>query len=445
IHDAMRVRFDDDEALGQSLSTLSFVRSLPTRNQTSLRGAFSRRLTAHRDELLDSGYLVDEPDGAELWRLSLRLSALDDVDYAAFVSELKTAVDPVIAAYDYRDQVLRAIATRYGEDTPRSPRILLLGIPGGPSRFADQPLAEAPSEADAEDETEREQEMLFSRTLHNLLRNLGCTVQDWHDPRFALPPDWNEQLQDYQCVVLIGDDSRYDALAAGDIPVVDARGFEHEAAPTVPSGADAVVLVDDPPHLSVIYTGLVPVLHKAQRTLLQSLIESTGWAFCAISLVMIIVLRNAPAGMLSMIPNVFPVVLIFGAMGWLGVVVDIGTMMTASVAIGVAVDDTIHFLTWFRHGLDQGMTRRSSIRLAYHRCATAMIQTTIIGGLGLSVYYLSSFTPTRRFGVLMFILLSGALIGDLIFLPALLASPVGRMFEKRRRAAIAKKALQRTS
>jgi uncharacterized protein len=182
-----------------------------------------------------------------------------------------------------------------------------------------------------------------------------------------------------------------------------------------------------------IYTGVVPVVYKAQRTLLNSLIESIGWAFVMIAVVMIVLLRSVRAGMVSMIPNVFPVVMIFGAMGWLGVSVDIGSMMTASVAMGVAVDDTIHFLTWFRTGLDQGLERTGAIRLAYRRCAVAMTQTTAIGGLGLAVFAASSFTPTQRFGVLMLTLLTAALVGDLIFLPALLAGPLGRVFRPGRK------------
>lgn len=138
-----------------------------------------------------------------------------------------------------------------------------------------------------------------------------------------------------------------------------------------------------------------------------------------------------------MIPNVFPVVMIFGFIGWseqlLGqaILVDIGTMMTASVAMGVAVDDTIHFLTWFREGLKRGLDRRDAIFVAYKHVAPAMTQTTIIAGLGLSVFALSTFTPTQRFGTLMLALLGAALVGDLIFLPALLASPLGRIFTMR--------------
>ena len=129
-----------------------------------------------------------------------------------------------------------------------------------------------------------------------------------------------------------------------------------------------------------------------------------------------------------MIPNVFPVILVFGAMGHLKVKIDIGTMMCASVAMGIAVDDTIHFLTWFRIGLRDGMTRNQALLEAYRRVGTAMTQTTLIGGLGLAVFALSTFTPTQRFGVMMVTLLVAALAGDLILLPALLAGPLGRFF-----------------
>jgi multidrug efflux pump subunit AcrB len=137
---------------------------------------------------------------------------------------------------------------------------------------------------------------------------------------------------------------------------------------------------------------------------------------------------NPFAGMVSMVPNVFPVVIIFGWMGHRGVKIDIGTMMCASVAMGVAVDDTIHFLTWFRIGMRNGLSRNDAILESYRRVATAMTQTTLIGGLGLAVFALSTFTPTQRFGVMMVTLLAAALVGDLVLLPALLAGPLGRFF-----------------
>jgi predicted RND superfamily exporter protein len=156
-----------------------------------------------------------------------------------------------------------------------------------------------------------------------------------------------------------------------------------------------------------------------------------------IAIVMVVVLRSPAAGIAAMIPNVFPIIVVFGALGWLGIKVDIGIMMTASVALGVAVDDTIHFVWWFQHGISEGMDRKSAVAYAYDRCGTAMTQTTIIAGLGLAVFAASTFTPTQQFGILMITMLSAALVGDLLLLPALLAGPVGSFFSRRvaRRAA----------
>ncbi len=183
--------------------------------------------------------------------------------------------------------------------------------------------------------------------------------------------------------------------------------------------------------IEAVYTGLVPLVYKTQHELLRGLFKSLTLAFVLIAFVMMFVLKSPAAGMLSMIPNVFPVVVIFGVMGWTGILVDVGSMMCASVALGIAIDDTMHYLTWFRKGLDSGLDRKRAAMRAYERCGTAMSQTTLIGGLGLSVFAFSTFTPSQQFGIMMLVLLFAALFGDLIFLPALLTGPLGRFFDRR--------------
>lgn len=182
------------------------------------------------------------------------------------------------------------------------------------------------------------------------------------------------------------------------------------------------------------YTGIVPLVYLSQRELLKGLYKSFCLAFAMIGVVMLLLLRNVTAGLLVMLPNVLPAVVTFGTMGWTGKLVDVGAMMTASVALGIAVDDTLHFLTWFGRGVKQGHTRRQAILEAYRRCAPAMTQTTLIAGLGLLVFALSSFQPVSQFGLLMFILLAAALVGDLVLLPAMLATRLGKHFEPRARA-----------
>ena len=190
--------------------------------------------------------------------------------------------------------------------------------------------------------------------------------------------------------------------------------------------------LDDPSTgVETVVTGMVPLFFAAQRELFNGLVSSFVVAFVLIAILMIVLLRSTRAGLISMLPNVFPVAVIFGGMGWTGAFVDIGSMMTASVAMGIAVDDTVHFLTWFRRGMHDGMSRREAVSDAYRRCAMAMTQTTAIAGLSLLVFGLSPFQPVSQFGILMFVLLLGALVGDLVFLPALLAGPAGRLFEEK--------------
>jgi len=180
--------------------------------------------------------------------------------------------------------------------------------------------------------------------------------------------------------------------------------------------------------IDVVYTGSMPLVYDTQRELLDDLVTSFLWALGLVALVMILVQRSIIGGLIVMIPNLFPTVILFGAMGWRGQAVDIGGMMTASIALGIAVDGTLHFLTWFRRELDDGSDPRDAVGKTYRHCATAMAQTTVICGTGLSVFALSDFVPSQRFAWMMVTLLVVALVGDLILLPALLVGPFARWF-----------------
>ncbi len=191
-------------------------------------------------------------------------------------------------------------------------------------------------------------------------------------------------------------------------------------------GPEPVVEAKRP--IDAVYTGMVPLVYKTQHELIAGLVDSLVSAFILIAFVLAIVLKSGIAGLLAMVPNLFPIVVVFGFMGHVGILVDVGTMMTATVAMGIAVDNTVHFLTWFRAAIDQGCKPRQAAMSAYKRCGTAMTETTLIGGVGLSAFAFSTFTPTQMFGVMMLAMLTVALIGDLIFLPAILTGPIGRFF-----------------
>lgn len=188
-----------------------------------------------------------------------------------------------------------------------------------------------------------------------------------------------------------------------------------------------------PAGLATKYTGMVPLVYQTEHELINGLASSLVMAFVLIMFVFVFLLKSVPASFIAMLPNIFPVIVVFGFMGWIGVQIDVGTMMTASVALGVAVDDTMHYLTWFSDGISQGMTPKEAALNAYRRCAAAMTESSLIAGLGLFSFAFSSFVPTQRFGIMMLAILTAAEFGDLVFLPALLTcKPFGRFFMNRR-------------
>jgi len=180
-------------------------------------------------------------------------------------------------------------------------------------------------------------------------------------------------------------------------------------------------------HITAIYTGLLPLVANSQAELLRGLIVSFLTSVLLIGGVLIVGLRSVRLGILSTLPNFFPIIIVFGGLGWLGRPVDIGTMMTASIGLGIAVDDTVHFLTWFKRSIDAGHSRPVAVRMAYLRCGSAIVRTTVICAAAMILFAFSSFGPARQFGNSICWLLGVALLGDLLLLPALLIGPIGRL------------------
>lgn len=180
--------------------------------------------------------------------------------------------------------------------------------------------------------------------------------------------------------------------------------------------------------VSTVVTGAVPLVFQAQKQLLKDLISSFFMAFVLITVTLILLLRGILPGLIAMLPNIFPSIFVFGILAWWGLEVDIGSMMTASVALGITVDGTLHFLTWFRRGIQEGQERREAVIYAYTHCAQAMLQTAFICGFAFLVFSFSDFVPVARFAWMLCILLTVAVITDLFLTPALLISPLGRTF-----------------
>jgi len=176
-----------------------------------------------------------------------------------------------------------------------------------------------------------------------------------------------------------------------------------------------------------IVTGMVPLFLQTQQAVLDSQVNSFGAAYLTVAIVMIFAVRNVAAGFMTMLPNVYPIGQIFGLISYFGIPVDIGTMMTASIAMGIGVDGTLHKLTWFRKGIEDGKTREDSIALAVGHSGPAIWETSAVLALGMLMLYPADLLLISRFGWLMAAIIAVAVAGDIVFLPALLGGSLGTL------------------
>ncbi len=156
----------------------------------------------------------------------------------------------------------------------------------------------------------------------------------------------------------------------------------------------------------------------AQRDLLATMAASLGLTVVVVALVLALLLRSAARWAAAMAANLWPLLLAGGLMGWAGIPLDSTTVMIAAVALGIAVDDTLHTLGELR-------ATGGEVAAAIGGVAPAQLLTTIILGLGLAGCGLSDFLPIARFGLVDAAALAAALAGDWLLLPALVerASP----------------------
>ncbi len=403
-----------EDLISRSLSAVSFAPGIPSPNSGNYgyiqRKVFDARMRSNKVELSKAGFLRTDADGSELWRISLRVAAFRDVDYGAFVRELEQITQPLLGAYNARAQILTALAQDKSQEDKShgSSRILLLGDSTG----------RKPANG--------EEQETFKTLLNQLLSEYKLETEVRPAPAGGNAGHSMDNVAQADAAVVYGEMSDNDLrMVSTRIPnVIDARPSAMKASPTTQL---ATITAEDH-QLSAVYTGVVPIVYQAQRALLDSLVSSTWWSFLMITPIMMLVSRGLFAGFIAMVPNLVPILLIFGGMGWLGISIDVGSMMTASIALGVAVDDTIHFLARYRQELDEGVDKRKAIISTYGHCAVPTLQAALISGFGLSIFAFSTFTPTQRFGWLMLSILIAGVISELVLLPTLLASPLGRVF-----------------
>ena len=173
------------------------------------------------------------------------------------------------------------------------------------------------------------------------------------------------------------------------------------------------------PGMEVTMTGHMALLAAMLETISWSQIKSFGMTLIVISLVVFLVFGNVRVGILAMIPNVFPILVTFGTMGYWGIPLDMDTLLIAPIIIGLAVDDTIHFLTHYRFGVARFGNARQAAVHALKEAGQAISFTSLVLAAGFSMFVLSFHNGLSHFGILSALAIATACVTDLCLLPAL--------------------------
>jgi predicted RND superfamily exporter protein len=140
----------------------------------------------------------------------------------------------------------------------------------------------------------------------------------------------------------------------------------------------------------------------------------------ALTIQMSVAFRSLRIGLISLIPNIFPILLVIGTMGWIGLPVNIATAMIASVSLGLTVDSSVHYITSYHAARRRGASVSNALEATNQGVGLALVFANVALVAGFSVLTLSHFIPLVYFGILVSVSMLGGLFGNLVLLPLLL-------------------------
>jgi predicted RND superfamily exporter protein len=191
-------------------------------------------------------------------------------------------------------------------------------------------------------------------------------------------------------------------------------------------------LEQDKKPVSVTTTGIMSLFARILYATMYSAAQSYGIALVVITIMMILLIGNLRLGLIAMIPNLGPILIVMGIMGWFNIPLDMFTMMIASVAIGLAVDDTVHFIYNFKRYYTESGNVRDAVGRTLHTAGRAMLTTSIVLSIGFFIFMFASMNNVFYFGFLIGLAIILALIGDFFLGPALMALSAEKMLKPTR-------------
>jgi predicted RND superfamily exporter protein len=167
-------------------------------------------------------------------------------------------------------------------------------------------------------------------------------------------------------------------------------------------------------------TGLLVLMSAAMKAVILSLSRSYGIALMLITPLMMLLIGSVRGGLISMVPNITPILMTLGLMGWFDLPMDVFTLLIGAIAIGLAVDDTIHFIHSFQRYYHESGDAELAIQQTMRTTGKALLFTSLVLATGFFIFMLSSMSNLFNFGLLTGFAISAAFLCDVTVTPALL-------------------------
>jgi hypothetical protein len=267
------------------------------------------------------------------------------------------------------------------------------------------------------------------QSLTDVLKETHRALNENRTEYYAIPEDPNLVAQELLLFENAGSDDVEDLVDSTfqsgritvRVPMNDAMAFPPFIQAVVEEaervfGAEVVIRV----------SGIVHVIGSTMTAVVQTMLRSYAMALAIITPLMVLLIGNVRVGLLAMIPNLTPILLTLGIMGWADIPLDVFTLLIGSVAMGLAVDDTIHFMHNFRRYFDEHANVEIAVRKTLETTGQALLFTSIVLALGFAVYTQAYLTNLFYFGLLTALTIVFAFLADIVLAPALLVKVFGR-------------------
>jgi len=172
--------------------------------------------------------------------------------------------------------------------------------------------------------------------------------------------------------------------------------------------------------VKITITGMTTLLFRTVTNAINSMAKSYLYALVVITILMILLIGRLRIGLLSMIPNLSPIIITLGLMGWFKIPMNLFTMLVGNIAIGLAVDDTIHFMHNFRRYFEETGDAKIAVMETLHTAGRAMLVTSCVLSIGFFIFMFATMDNLFHFGLLTGFTIIMALIADYFIAPALM-------------------------